>query len=213
MKSITIKGSKRESVGKKASKALRNAGMIPCVIYGGDTTIQFSASAVDFKPLVYTPNVFTAKIEFEDGVTVNAILQDIQFHPVSDNILHVDFYQLFEDKEITMNIPVKLVGTAPGVMSGGALRFNLRKLKVRALPANLPDFINANISKLKIGSKLYVTALASKNFTIMHPDNSVVAQVRMARSASKDDMITDDQEDQEEEGGENTEAGETSTQE
>lgn len=212
MKSITIKGSKRESVGKKASKALRNAGMIPCVIYGGDTTIQFSASAVDFKPLVYTPNVFTAKIEFEDGVTVNAILQDIQFHPVSDNILHVDFYQLFEDKEITMNIPVKLVGTAPGVMGGGALRFNLRKLKVRALPANLPDFINANISKLKIGSKLYVTALASKNFTIMHPDNSVVAQVRMARSASKDDMITDE-EDQEEEGGENTEAGETSTQE
>ncbi|MDP2089310.1 MAG: 50S ribosomal protein L25/general stress protein Ctc [Flavobacteriaceae bacterium] len=207
MKSITIKGSKRESAGKKASKALRNAGMIPCVIYGGDKTLQFSASAVDFKPLVYTPNVFTAKIELEDGVTINAILQDIQFHPVSDKILHVDFYQLFEDKEITMNIPVKLIGTSPGVIKGGSLRFNLRKLRVKALPANLPDFINADISKLKIGSKLYVTALVNKDFTIMHPDNTVVAQVRMARSAAKDDAVDDD------EGEEITEGEEIATQE
>lgn len=212
MKSITIKGSKRESVGKKASKALRNAGMIPCVIYGGDSTVQFSASEVDFKPLVYTPNVFTAKIEFEDGTTINAILQDIQFHPVSDKILHVDFYQLFEDKEITMNIPVKLVGTAPGVIKGGALRFNLRKLKVRALPANLPDFINANISKLKIGSKLYVTALANKDYTILHPDNSVVAQVRMARSASKE-ALADDEDEETEEIEEGSVETESSTQE
>lgn len=199
MKSITIKGSKRESVGKKSSKALRNAGMIPCVIYGGDKTLQFSAAAVDFKPLVYTPNVFTAIIELEDGVTINAILQDIQFHPVSDKILHVDFYQLFEDKEITMNIPVKLVGTAPGVIKGGALRFNLRKLKVKALPANLPDFINASISKLKIGSKLFVTALKNDAYTIMHPDNTVVAQVRISRSATKEEVVADDEEDVEEE--------------
>jgi large subunit ribosomal protein L25 len=198
MKSITIKGSKRESVGKKSSKALRNAGMIPCVIYGGDTTLEFSAPAVDFKPLVYTPNVYTAKIELEDGVTIMAVLQDIQFHPVTDSILHVDFYQLFEDKEITMNIPVKLVGTAPGVIKGGALRFNTRKLKVKALPANLPDFINASIAKLKIGSKLYVTALKNDKYTIMHPDNTVVAQVRMARAASKDAVAEDDDEDDEE---------------
>lgn len=197
MKSITIKGSKRESVGKKASKALRNAGMIPCVIYGGDTTLQFSASEVDFKPLVYTPNVFTAKIEFEDGLVINAVLQDIQFHPVTDKILHVDFYQLFEDKEITMNIPVKLVGTAPGVIKGGALRFNTRKLKVRALPANLPDFIDASISKLKIGSKLFVTALKNDAYTILHPDNTVVAQVRMSRSAAKGEVVEDDDDDEE----------------
>jgi large subunit ribosomal protein L25 len=197
MKSITIKGSKRESVGKKASKALRNAGMIPCVIYGGDKTLQFSASEVDLKPLVYTPNVFTATIELEDGVTINAILQDIQFHPVSDKILHVDFYQLFEDKEITMNIPVKLVGTAPGVIKGGALRFNTRKLKVKALPANLPDFIDASISKLKIGSKLFVTALKNDAYTIMHPDNTVVAQVRMSRSAAKGEVIADDDDEDE----------------
>ncbi len=207
MKSITIKGSKRESVGKKSSKALRNAGLIPCVIYGGDKVINFSAATVDFKPLVYTPNVFTVKIELEDGVSFDAILQDIQFHPVSDNILHVDFYQLFEDREITMNIPVQLVGTSPGVMKGGAMRFNLRKIRIKALPANLPDFINADISKLKIGSKLYVTALKSNDYTIMHPDNTVVAQVRISRSATKDAAVEDEEEEVEMEGDE------TSTQE
>lgn len=197
MKSITIKGSKRESAGKKVSKALRNAGMVPCVIYGGDKTWQFSALEVDLKPLVYTPNVYTATIELEDGITINAILQDIQFHPVSDKILHIDFYQLFEDKEITMNVPVKLVGTAPGVIKGGALRFNTRKLKVKALPANLPDFIEASISKLKIGSKLFVTALKNDVYTIMHPDNTVVAQVRMSRSAAKGEVVADDDEEEE----------------
>ena len=184
MKSITIKGSKRESVGKKATKALRNADMVPCVIYGGDQPLHFAAEAKSFKKLVYTPNVYTASIEV-DGNTIPAILQDIQFHPVSDNILHVDFYQLFEDKEVTMNIPVRLIGKSKGVMVGGALRHNIRKLKVRALPANLPDFIEADISELEIGNKLYVTALRSDKFTILHPDNTVVAQVRMSRNAQK----------------------------
>ena len=184
MKSITIKGSKRESVGKKATKALRNADIVPCVIYGGDQPLHFAAEAKAFKNLVYTPNVYTASIEV-DGNTIPAILQDIQFHPVSDNILHVDFYQLFEDKEVTMNIPVRLIGKSKGVMVGGALRHNIRKLKVRALPANLPDFIEADISELEIGNKLYVTALRSDKFTILHPDNTVVAQVRMSRNAQK----------------------------
>lgn len=184
MKSITIKGSKRESVGKKATKALRNADMVPCVIYGGDQPLHFAAEAKAFKNLVYTPNVYTASIEV-DGNKIPAILQDIQFHPVSDKILHVDFYQLFEHKEVTMNIPVRLVGSSKGVMIGGALRHNIRKLKVRALPANLPDFIEADITNLEIGNKLYVTALKSDKYTILHPDNTVVAQVRMSRNAAK----------------------------
>jgi len=184
MKSITIKGSKRESVGKVATKALRNAGMVPCVIYGGKTPIHFSAEEKAFKNLVYTPNVYTATIDV-DGEKIPAILQDIQFHPVSDSILHVDFYQLFEDKEITMNIPVRLVGKSKGVAIGGALRHNVRKMKVKALPANLPDFIEADITELQIGNKLYVTSLKNERFTIMHPDNTVVAQVRMSRNATK----------------------------
>ncbi|MDY0780385.1 50S ribosomal protein L25/general stress protein Ctc [Tenacibaculum sp. IB213877] len=184
MKSITIKGSQRESVGKKSTKALRNAGKVPCVLYGGDKPVHFSAEELAFKKLVYTPNVYTAKIDVE-GTTYNAVLQDIQFHPVSDKILHVDFYQLFEDKAITMEIPVKLVGKSKGVAIGGALRHNLRKLKVKALPAKLPDFINADITELEIGNKLYVTALQNDEYTILHPDNTVVAQVRMSRNAAK----------------------------
>ncbi|RKF05189.1 LSU ribosomal protein L25P [Tenacibaculum lutimaris] len=184
MKSITIKGSQRESVGKKATKALRNAGKVPCVLYGGDKPVHFSADEKAFKSLIYTPEVFTATIEL-DGATYSAVLQDIQFHPVSDEILHIDFYQLFDDKAVTMEIPVRLVGKSKGVMVGGALRHNLRKLKVKALPANLPDFIEADITELEIGNKLYVTTLQNDNFTILHPDNTVVAQVRMSRNAAK----------------------------
>ncbi len=198
MKSITIKGSQRESVGKVSTKALRNAGKVPCVLYGGDKPLHFSADEVSFKKLVYTANVYTATIEVE-GAKYHAILQDIQFHPVSDKILHVDFYQLFDDKLVTMNIPVVLVGTSPGVINGGSLRFAMRKLSVRALPADLPDFINADISKLKIGSKLIVSELADDKFSILHPENSVVVQVRTSRSA----VATEEEEEGEE--GEATE--------
>lgn len=197
MKSITIKGSQRESVGKVATKALRNAGKVPCVLYGGDKPVHFSADETAFKKLVYTANVYTAMIEV-DGATYHAILQDIQFHPVSDKILHVDFYQLFDDKLVTMNIPVVLVGTSPGVISGGSLRFPMRKLSVRALPADLPDFINADISNLKIGSKLIVSELANEKFSILHPENSVVVQVRTSRSA----VATEEEGEEGEEGAE-----------
>ena len=193
MKSITISGSQRESVGKVATKALRNAGKVPCVLYGGDKPLHFSADETSFKNLVYTANVYTATIELE-GVTVHAILQDIQFHPVSDKILHIDFYQLFDDKLVTMNIPVRLVGTSPGVINGGSLSFAKRKLSVRALPADLPDFINADISKLRIGHKLVVSQLTDDKFSILHPETTVVVQVRTARSA----VLTDEEEEGEE---------------
>ncbi|OAD45442.1 50S ribosomal protein L25/general stress protein Ctc [Polaribacter atrinae] len=193
MKSITIKGSKRESVGKVATKALRNAGMVPCVIYGGENPIHFSAEEKAFKKLVFTPNVYTASIDV-DGQKIPAVLQDIQFHPVTDKIIHVDFYQLFDDKEITMKIPVKLTGTSPGVLNGGSLRFTNRKLRVKALPANLPDFVTADISKLKIGNKLVITSLPTEGYTFMHPDNTVVVQVRTSRNAT----VSADDEDEEE---------------
>ena len=159
MKSITINGSKRESVGKKATKALRNAGEVPCVLYGGDKPVHFSAPELAFSKLVYTPNAHTVVIAIENGKSYNAIMQDIQFHPVTDRILHIDFYQLFEDKEITMEIPVHVIGTSRGVLNGGVLRKNKRKLRIKALPANLPDYVEADITPLKIGSKLYITAV------------------------------------------------------
>lgn len=185
MKSITVKGQKRESVGKKATKAVRDAGFVPCVIYGGDQPVHFSADERAFKGLVYTPNAHTVVVELESGEKVDCILQDIQFHPVSDKILHIDFYQLSDDKEVIMEVPVKVVGKSPGIMSGGVLRLNQRRLKVKALPANLPDFIEADITPLEMGNKLYVTKIPTNNFKLMHPDNTVVCQVRISRAAMK----------------------------
>ena len=184
MKSITIKGSEREIVGKKATKAVRDAGMVPCVIYGGSQPIHFSAEEKAFKNLVYTPNAHTVIVDL-DGKITNVILQDIQVHPVSDKILHIDFFQLNDSKEIMMEVPVKVTGTSPGVLLGGDLRLNLRRVKVKALPKNLPDFVEANISELQMGNKLYVTKMEANNFKLMHPDNTVIAQVKISRAAMK----------------------------
>ena len=202
MKSITINGSQRESVGKKATKALRNAGQVPCVLYGGDKPVHFSAPELAFSKLVYTPNAHTVVIALDNGDKLNAVLQDIQFHPVTDRILHVDFYQLFEDKEIALNIPVNVVGNSRGVKNGGVLRRPYRKLRIKALPANLPDFIEVDITPLKIGDKIAVGDLPSDKYTILHPDATVVAAVRTSRVAIAD-------EEEEEEGAEAAEGAET----
>ena len=197
MKSITIKGSQRESVGKASTKALRNAGKVPCVLYGGDTALHFSADELAFKNLVYTPNAHTVVIELEDGQKFNAVMQDIQFHPVTDKILHMDFYQLFEDKPVTMNIPVRLEGNSPGVRNGGRLLFRKRKLAIRALPELLPDFITVDISKLRIGGTIPVETLLSDDFTILHPDSTAVVQVKASRTS-----VDEEEEEEEEEGTE-----------
>lgn len=183
MKSILIKGSKRESVGKKDSKALRNAEKIPCVLYGGKEPVHFSADEMLFKPLVYTPDVHTVSIDLGKDGKFDAIMQDVQYHPVSDKILHIDFYQLHDDKTITLSIPVKLEGNAIGVRNGGTLKITNRKLSVTALPANLPDFITVNIEKLRIGQKISVGDLATESYKFNHPDNIVICQVKTARGA------------------------------
>jgi large subunit ribosomal protein L25 len=200
MKSITINGSKREVVGKKATAALRNAGMVPCVVYGGDEPIHFQSPELSFNKLVYTPDVHTVVIEL-DGVKVNAILQDIQFHPVTDRILHIDFYQIFDDKEVMMEIPVRVSGNSRGVKNGGVLRIVTRKLRVKAIPKNLPDFINADITEMKIGAKMYITAVKEDTFSILHTDNTVICQIRTSRTAVDD-------EEEEEEGEEGAEGAE-----
>jgi large subunit ribosomal protein L25 len=192
MKSITIKGSERESVGKKSTKALRNAGKVPCVIYGGETPMHFSADELSFKELVYTPNAHTVVVKMEDGSKVRAVMQDIQFHPVTDGILHVDFYQLFDDKAVTMEIPVRLEGNSPGVRNGGRLLFRKRKLIIRALPDNLPDVFKVDISKLKIGDNISVETLKNDDFAILHPDSTVVVQVKTARTA----IVVEDEEEE-----------------
>ena len=193
MKSLTIKASQRESVGKKSTKALRNAGQVPCVIYGGETVVHFAAPEIAFKNLVYTPDVHTVEIVLDNGTKVNAILQDIQFHPVTDRILHIDFIEIFDDKPITVELPFRTTGNSKGVRNGGVLRFNLRRVKVKGLASNLPDVIEGDITELKIGNKLYVTDVASENYTILHPDNTVICQVKTSRNA-----VASDDEDEEE---------------
>jgi large subunit ribosomal protein L25 len=204
MKSITINGSQRESVGKKATKALRNAGQVPCVLYGGDKPVHFSATELAFSKLVYTPNAHTVVIALDNGETLNAVLQDIQFHPVTDRILHIDFYQLFEDKEIALNIPVILSGNSKGVKNGGVLRRNNRKLRIKALPINLPDSIDIDISPLKIGDKVAVGDLLNEKYNFLHSDNTVVCQIKTART-----VVEEEEEEEEIEGEEGTTEGGT----
>ena len=193
MKSITIQGTKRESVGKKSTKALRDAELVPCVVYGGAETLNFSAEEKSFKGLVYTPEAHTVSNEV-DGKTIPAVLQDIQFHPLTDKILHADFYQLSDDKPVVMEVPVRLTGRAKGVVAGGAMRQTYRKLKVKAIPANLPDEIVVDVTPLKIGSKLYVGAIKAEGFSFMHPDNAVVVAVKMSRTAAKGGAADDEEE-------------------
>lgn len=205
MKSITIKGSQRESVGKVSTKALRNAGKVPCVLYGGDKPLHFSADELSFRHLVYTPNAHTVVIELEDGQKLKAVLQDIQFHPVTDKILHIDFYQLFNDKPVTMNIPIRLEGNSPGVRNGGRLLFRKRKLAIKALPDLLPDFITIDISKLRIGGTIPVETLLNDDYTILHPDSTAVVQVKASRT-SVDDEEEEEETEEGAEGAEGTEA-------
>lgn len=194
MKSLTINGSKRESVGKKSTRDLRNAGEVPCVVYGGDQVVHFHAPEAAFKQLVYTPDVHTVVLELNDGSKLNAVLQDIQFHPVTDQILHMDFYKFEDDQDITMEIPVHTKGVARGVKNGGVLRFNLRRMTVRGIASKLPDFIEADVTQLKIGQKLYVTAVTSEDYKILHPDNTVICMVKTSRNVV---ATADDDEDEE----------------
>lgn len=194
MKSIEIKSTIRENTGKTSTISLRKEDNVPCVLYGGKEVLHFFATEISFKNLVYTAAAHTVVLDFGDK-KVNAILQDIQFHPVTDKILHADFYELNDDKPITMEIPVILSGTAPGVLnSGGVLRRNKRKLKVKAIPAKLPDSIDVDISSLELGDKYYTSQVESEDFEILHSDNTVICQVRTSRASMASAEVAEDAE-------------------
>jgi len=184
-------------VGKKSTKALRDAELVPCVVYGGGEPLNFSAEEKAFKGLVYTPEAHTVSIEV-DGQTIPAVLQDIQFHPITDKIIHADFYRLSDDKPVVMEVPVRITGRSKGVVAGGVLRQSFRKLKVKAIPANLPDEVVVDVTPLRIGNKIYVGGLKPEGYTFMHPDNAVVVAVKMSRNAMKGGAAAMDDEDEEE---------------
>lgn len=192
MKSVEIQGTLRTEVGSKYAQAERKAGNVPCVIYGGEAPVHFSAPILAFKSLVYTPEAKTATITV-DGKTVEAVIQDMQFHPVTDALIHIDFIELVEGKAVTMNIPVVLNGQARGVLNGGKLKMVLRTLSVRALPNEMPDNIQLDITNLRIGKSIRVSDVVPAGYEILNADTAVIVTVKKARGAMDD-------EDDEEEG-------------
>ena len=201
MKSLAISVKSRENVGKSSTRALRNQGNVPCVLYGGEKQVCFYAHENDFRKLVYTPDVYIAELKI-DGEVKRAIMQDIQFHPVTDKILHIDFLEVFDNKPVTVSIPVILNGLSIGVRNGGNLMFRRRKIITRGLPANLPDAIEINIEDVKIGQFIYIKDVSADGCEFLAPDNSVIVGVKTSRGA-----LEDDSEDEEEDSDSTAEGG------
>ncbi len=181
MKSIAISGSRRENVGKRDAKELRYEGKVPAVLYGGADQIHFAVSAADLKGLVYTPDVHFVDIDVE-GTKAQAILQDIQFHPLTEQILHVDFLRLNDTKPFVMEIPVKLTGTSPGVKMGGKLIQKLRKLRVKAFPKDMPQYVEVPMESLELGKSVRVGELNFPNFQITNNADDTIVSVVMSRA-------------------------------
>ncbi len=212
MKLFTIKGSKRESVGKVATKALRNAGKVPCVLYGEGEPIHFSADELTFKPLVYTPNIYISNIDLGDDKAYETILQDIQFHPVTERILHIDFYQLKKGKELTLDVPIKIEGSAIGVKNGGAFIFSNRKISVTSIPKNIPDFLTVNIESLEIEDSFSVQELeGNEDLVINHPDSFVICRIAAPMAEIVEEELAEGEEGATAEGEEGTTEGEEGT--
>jgi large subunit ribosomal protein L25 len=180
MKQVSLSGSPRENVGKKDAKKHRKEGNVPCVMYGGKEQIHFVASDKAFRKLIFTPEVYIVNLDIA-GKTYNTVIQEVQCHPVTDNILHVDFLEIQPEKPVNIGVPVKIIGTAPGVLKGGKLILKTRKLKVLALMQHLPDEITVSIDPLDIGDSVKVKDLAIENLTFMDSPNTVIVGVRTAR--------------------------------
>ena len=181
MKSVSMSGSLRENVGKKDAKAQRNNGFIPCVMYGGKEQFTFTVDVKQFQHIIYTPEVKYATMEL-NGKTYNAIVQDAQYHPISGDILHVDFLEVADDRPITIGIPIAVTGTSPGVLRGGKLVKKVRKLKVKGLLKNIPEQINVPIDGLDIAENVKVCDLSVNNLTIVEPENKIVVTVSATRN-------------------------------
>ncbi len=208
MKRVSMSGSLRENVGKKDAKRLRREGNVPCVIYGGKEQLQFYTSEKGFKDIVFTPDACIVSLDI-DGKKMEAVLQDIQYHPVTDMIIHADFLEVFPDKPVKISVPIKVAGDSPGVIAGGKLLTKRRRLNVLALVDKLPAEIEINISALEIGDSFTVGQLELDDITLLDPENSVVVLVKSARAAMMAPVEPEGEEVEGEE-GEGEEGGEAS---
>jgi large subunit ribosomal protein L25 len=197
MKTLAISAKARQNVGKTSTRALRNQGNVPCVLYGGEKQVTFYAHENDFRKLVYTADTFVVELDV-DNSKIRAIMQDIQFHPVTEKILHIDFLEVFDDKPVTVSLPVVLEGVPIGVKNGGNLMFRRPKIITKGLVADLPDSITIEIEHLKIGMFVYIKDIEVKGVQFLAPLNSVVVGVKTARAAIEEEI----EEELEGEGGE-----------
>ncbi|MFM2039738.1 MAG: hypothetical protein RLZZ493_327 [Bacteroidota bacterium] len=194
MKVAPLSGSLRANVGKKDAKAMRNAGLVPCVLYGQGSQTHFTIKDIAIEKLVFNPDVFQIELDIE-GKKTNAIIQDLQQDPITDKVLHVDFLELDAKKPVKVALPVRLTGASRGVLAGGKLMQVFRRLKVIALPGELPEAIIIDITKLRIGQSVRVGDLETSGLKFVDAKSAVVVSVKMARGASKA-AEADDEEDE-----------------
>ncbi len=190
MKTITIEGQLRTESGKKATRLLRSQDLVPAVIYGGKTEVNFAAPAKAFKSLVYTSEFQIAQITVE-GTTYRCIMKDLQFHKVSDALIHLDFLELVEDKKVIADLPLKYVGTPAGVKAGGKLVTKMKSVKVKTLPKYLKEFLEVNINGLELNANLRVTDIVAENMEIMNSPRIPIASVTMTRQLKQAEADAD----------------------
>jgi large subunit ribosomal protein L25 len=181
MKSVAISGSLRTNVGKKDAKGLRTSGMVPCILYGGTEQVKFAVEERAFKPLVYTPDVHIVELDL-NGKKHNAIMKELQLHPVTDKILHVDFLEVAPGKAVSMELPIRFEGTAPGVRNGGKLLRKMRKIAVRGPVEKMPDALIIDVSKMEIGDTVRVGDIKIDGLTFHEKPNITIVAVRVTRN-------------------------------
>ena len=187
MKSVSLNGIARVNLGKKFSKDLRKNGNIPCVIYSkGKEALHITVKNNELRKIIYNPSVFVLNIKVDEN-EYNTIIRDAQFHPVSDNILHVDFLQLSENELVSLNIPVELTGNSIGVRNGGQLNLVMRKLLIKSLPKNLPDTIEIDIAELRIGQSIRIEDVKNENYDFIQPESAVIVSVKTARNVVEEE--------------------------
>lgn len=186
MKTIEIKAVSREHFGKKSTNSLRAEGNVPCVMYREKENLHFYAHENAFRGLVYTPEVYLVSLVV-DGKSYNAVMKELQFHPVSDKLLHIDFMQVNEDKPVTINIPLKITGDSAGVKAGGKLRVKRRALKVKGLTKHLPDHLTIDISSLGIGQSVKIGDLNYENLEIIDNKRAMIVSIDVSRLSLKEE--------------------------
>ena len=208
MKTVDLIAYKREDISKAETKRLRNEGFVPCVVYGGETISHVYVPQILFRELVYTSEAHFVNLDIE-GSEVRVILQDVQYHPVSETILHADFLELHAGVPVRMDIPVHLEGQAPGVSKGGTLVHKRRKLSVKALPKNMPEFIEVDISGLDFHKSIKVEEIEANDFEILDTPQASIAVVEIPRALKTADEVEEGEGEELEEGAEAAEGAET----